>query len=77
VQLNGREANVVDSFTRLNSPQNMAGVPAISLPCGFSADALPVGLQLIAPLGGDDMLLSLGKAYQSETDWHRRQPTVR
>ena len=77
VQINGREANVVDSFTRLNSPQNMAGVPAMSLPCGFSDGSLPVGLQLIAPLGGDETLLSLGVAYQRETDWHRRQPPLR
>jgi aspartyl-tRNA(Asn)/glutamyl-tRNA(Gln) amidotransferase subunit A len=76
VQINGRETNVIDSFTRLNSPQNMAGVPAMSLPCGFSPGSLPVGLQLIAPLGGDEMLLSLGMAYQRETDWHRRQPPV-
>jgi Asp-tRNA(Asn)/Glu-tRNA(Gln) amidotransferase A subunit family amidase len=75
VEINGREAGIVDSYTRLNSPQNMAGVPAISLPCGFS-EALPVGLQLIAPLGRDQMLLSLAKAYQQETDWHRRRPAV-
>ncbi len=72
--INGREAHLVDSFTRLNSPQNMAGVPALALPCGFSADGLPVGFQLIAARGRDERLLRLGAAYQRETDWHTRLP---
>ncbi|MEP7345190.1 MAG: amidase [Gemmatimonadaceae bacterium] len=76
VQINGRETNTVDAFTRLNSPQNMAGNPAMSIPAGFSASGFPVGLQLIASHGGEDRLFSLGAAVQRETDWHVRRPPV-
>jgi aspartyl-tRNA(Asn)/glutamyl-tRNA(Gln) amidotransferase subunit A len=76
VQIDGREANTLDAFTRLASPQNMAGLPALSIPCGFSAAGLPIGLQLIAAHGRDDVVLALGAAYQRETDWHLRRPPL-
>lgn len=71
--IDGREANTVDAFTRCNSPQNVAGLPALSIPCGF-ADGLPVGLQLFGAEGDDATVLSLGAAYQRATDWHTRNP---
>jgi aspartyl-tRNA(Asn)/glutamyl-tRNA(Gln) amidotransferase subunit A len=71
-----REEPVLEAFTRLNSPQNMAGIPALVLPCGFGPDGLPVGLQLIAAAGREDLLLRLGAEYQRETDWHRRRPVL-
>jgi len=70
----GREVPTVDTFTRLNSPQNMAGVPAISVPCGLASDGLPIGLQIIAPFGRDEQALAIAAAYQRETDWHLRRP---
>jgi aspartyl-tRNA(Asn)/glutamyl-tRNA(Gln) amidotransferase subunit A len=63
VVINGTDVSVVDAFTRLNAPQNMAGVPALSVPCGMS-DKLPVGLQIIGASGRDDDVLRLGAAYQ-------------
>jgi len=54
---------------------NLAGVPAISVPCGFIQD-LPVGLQIIGPQFAEDRLLNVAHAYQRETDWHRRVPTA-
>jgi aspartyl-tRNA(Asn)/glutamyl-tRNA(Gln) amidotransferase subunit A len=66
VKVNGRETGVVDAFTRLNAAQNMAGVPALTVPCG-TADGLPVGLQLIAARGLDDAALRLGAAFQRTT----------
>lgn len=69
-----REVPTVDAFTRLNSPQNMAGVPAISVPCGLSPDGLPIGLQLIGPFGRDERALAVAAAYQRETGWHLRRP---
>jgi aspartyl-tRNA(Asn)/glutamyl-tRNA(Gln) amidotransferase subunit A len=65
-------SDVVAEFTRLNAAQNMAGVPALSVPCGFVA-GMPVGLQIIGPRGGDAKVLELGAAFQRETDWHRRR----
>jgi aspartyl-tRNA(Asn)/glutamyl-tRNA(Gln) amidotransferase subunit A len=52
---------------------NLAGLPAISLPCGFVAD-LPVGLQLVASPFGEAQLLAAAHAFQRETDWHTRVP---
>jgi aspartyl-tRNA(Asn)/glutamyl-tRNA(Gln) amidotransferase subunit A len=54
---------------------NLAGVPAVSLPCGFAA-GLPVGLQLIGPAGGDAAALRLADAYQRRTDHHLRRPEL-
>ena len=58
----------------LTAPASLAGVPALSIPCGATPDALPVGMQLIAPHFGEDRLLALGEAFQQETDWHLRAP---
>ena len=74
VRIGGSEANTVESFTRLNSPQNVAGVPALVLPCGLSASGFPIGLQLIAPWEREEVLFSLGAAFQRETDWHLKRP---
>ncbi len=52
---------------------NLAGLPAISIPCGF-VDALPVGLQLVAPAFGESRLLNCAHQYQQHTDWHTRCP---
>jgi aspartyl-tRNA(Asn)/glutamyl-tRNA(Gln) amidotransferase subunit A len=72
-QIDGDLSDIVAEFTRLNATQNMAGVPALSVPCGF-ADGMPVGLQIIGPRGEDARVLELGAAYQRATDWHLRRP---
>ncbi len=55
---------------------NLAGVPGISIPCGFSSDGLPIGLQLLAPLFGETQLLQTARLYERETDWHARRPPL-
>ena len=52
---------------------NLAGLPALSLPCGF-ADSMPVAIQLVGRAFTENLLLSIGREYQSRTDWHRRRP---
>ncbi len=52
---------------------NLAGLPAVSLPCGF-VDSLPMGLQLVGPHFAEDSLLNAAHGYQQVTDWHRRTP---
>jgi aspartyl-tRNA(Asn)/glutamyl-tRNA(Gln) amidotransferase subunit A len=54
---------------------NLAGVPAMSIPCGFVRD-LPVGLQIAGPHFAEAKLLNVAHAYQKETDWHRRIPAA-
>jgi aspartyl-tRNA(Asn)/glutamyl-tRNA(Gln) amidotransferase subunit A len=66
VTINGRDVTVVDAFTRLNAGANLAGLPALSVPCGPSGK-LPVGLQVIGAPGDDDLVLRLGAAYERAT----------
>lgn len=56
-------------------PVNMAGLPGISLPCGFS-EGLPVGLQLITKAWDEASLLNLAWAYEQSTDWHKQSPAL-
>jgi len=76
VLINGQEANTLDAFTRLTALANMAGIPALAIPCGFSTEGLPVSLQLIAAQDREDVVLGLGAWYQRETNWHSRKPSV-
>jgi aspartyl-tRNA(Asn)/glutamyl-tRNA(Gln) amidotransferase subunit A len=57
-------------------PVNLAGLPALSLPCGFSSTGLPIGLQMIANVLREDVLLQVAYAYEQSTDWHKRQPPL-
>ena len=74
LQINGRKESVVNAFTRLNAPQNLSGIPALALPCGFSKTGLPLSMQVIGARGQDRLVLQVGQFYQTLTDWHRRNP---
>lgn len=52
---------------------NMIGYAGMSLPCGFNKENLPIGYQLVAPAGRENMIFDLGIAYQSKTNWHKHQ----
>jgi aspartyl-tRNA(Asn)/glutamyl-tRNA(Gln) amidotransferase subunit A len=56
------------------SPFNIFGWPTISVPCGFTASGLPIGLQISGPPEGDAMVLQVAHAYERATDWHNRKP---
>ena len=56
-------------------PVNIAGLPALSVPCGFS-EGLPVGMQLIGPHLSEPTLLQIGHAYEQATEWHRQRPEL-
>ena len=64
------------SYIRNTSPFNVFGIPAISIPCGFTSGGLPIGLQISGPNGGEARVLQLAAAYERATDWHRRTPRV-
>jgi aspartyl-tRNA(Asn)/glutamyl-tRNA(Gln) amidotransferase subunit A len=55
---------------------NLAGIPGLSMPCGFTDSGLPVGLQLMGPHFGEARLLRIAHEYQSRTDWHTRRPAI-
>jgi aspartyl-tRNA(Asn)/glutamyl-tRNA(Gln) amidotransferase subunit A len=54
---------------------NLAGLPALSLPCGF-ANGLPIAISIVGRPFFENHLLGVGKAFQSVTDWHRKRPIV-
>jgi len=60
---------------RNTRPFNVWGIPAISIPCGFTSDNLPIGLQLAGPAWREDLLLQAAHAYEQATDWHPRMPS--
>ena len=62
-------------LTALIPAGNLAGLPALSLPCGF-ADGMPIAIQLVGHPFSENMLLSIGKAFQERTDWHKRRPPI-
>ena len=57
-------------------PANLAGVPAISVPCGFSKSGLPVGLQLMGKAFDEEMLLRVSYTYEQNTEWHLKKPKL-
>jgi len=67
------EQNLRPSFTH---PFNLTGLPAISLPCGFTSDGLPVGLQIAARPFEESTALRAACAYEQATEWHRRRPPL-
>jgi aspartyl-tRNA(Asn)/glutamyl-tRNA(Gln) amidotransferase subunit A len=59
---------------RNTRPINVWGLPAISIPCGFTPSGLPIGLQIIGPHWGETEVLQLAHAYEQATAWHKREP---
>jgi len=53
---------------------NLAGIPGVSIPCGFDNKKLPIGLQILSPAFTEDKLLRIARMHEKETDWHKRQP---
>ncbi|MBN2500919.1 MAG: Asp-tRNA(Asn)/Glu-tRNA(Gln) amidotransferase subunit GatA [Anaerolineales bacterium] len=57
-------------------PANLAGVPGLAFPVGFDGENLPVGVQLMGPIFGEERLFRVAHAYQQVTDWHRQYPPL-
>ena len=63
-------------LTRFTAPFNLAGLPALSIPCGFTSEGLPIGLQIVARAWGDAKVLNAGYAFEQATEWHKQKPTL-
>jgi aspartyl-tRNA(Asn)/glutamyl-tRNA(Gln) amidotransferase subunit A len=61
---------------RNTMPFNVLGLPAISVPCGFTGDGLPVGLQIVGRAFDEAGILRIAHAYEQATEWHRRRPPL-
>jgi aspartyl-tRNA(Asn)/glutamyl-tRNA(Gln) amidotransferase subunit A len=72
IEIDGVPEEAPTAFLRLTMPFNLAGLPAISFPCGFSSDGLPLGLQVAGQPFEEATVLRIAHAYQQLTDWHRR-----
>ncbi|NLA07612.1 MAG: hypothetical protein GX872_08280, partial [Firmicutes bacterium] len=57
-------------------PPNLAGIPGISVPCGFDEEGMPVGLQIMGKQYDEATLLRIAYAFEQATDFHRRRPEV-
>ncbi len=70
ITIDGTPVTLLD----LTMPFNLAGLPAVSFPCGFTANNLPIGLQVVGKPFEEATVLRIAHAYQQLTDWHRREP---
>ena len=66
----------IPALTQFTRPYNLNGSPAITVPCGFSDDNLPVGLQLAGRPFDEETVLRVAYAYEQATDWHTRRPPL-
>jgi aspartyl-tRNA(Asn)/glutamyl-tRNA(Gln) amidotransferase subunit A len=58
------------------APFNLTGLPALSIPCGFTRAGLPIGLQMITRSWAEEDLLRTAYAYEQATEWHLRSPAL-
>jgi aspartyl-tRNA(Asn)/glutamyl-tRNA(Gln) amidotransferase subunit A len=63
-------------WLRNTRPFNAYGVPTVSVPCGFTRDGLPIGLQIAGPRFGESLVLALARRFEQATDWHKRLPPM-
>ncbi|MEP7136505.1 MAG: amidase [Chloroflexota bacterium] len=63
-------------LTRFTAPFNLTGLPAISVPCGFTKEGLPIGLQIISKAWADAKVLNAAYAFEQATEWHEQRPTI-
>ncbi|GHO53161.1 amidase [Ktedonobacter robiniae] len=73
VTINGVQENATDAMLRMTMPFNLVGFPAVSFPCGFTSEHLPIGLQIAGKPFEEATVLRIAHAYQQLTDWHRRE----
>jgi aspartyl-tRNA(Asn)/glutamyl-tRNA(Gln) amidotransferase subunit A len=76
VTVNGERQPVRPGLIRFTRPFNVTGHPAVSIPCGFTGEGLPIGLQIVGRPFDEATVLRVADAYQGATDWHTRRPPL-
>jgi len=76
VQIDDSRINVRPALVGMSRPANFTGLPAISVPCGFSSEGLPIGLQLIGREFDETKLLRIAHSYERAHDWNERHPRL-
>ena len=76
VEIAGKTESALSLMSRLTRPFNLTGQPTISVPCGFTSDGLPIGMQLAGRAWDESTVLRAACAYESATDWSERRPAV-
>jgi len=76
VRVGSRQMSTREALLRLMRPFNLTGLPALSIPCGFTSTGLPIGLQIAGKPFDEATVLRVGHAYEQQSDWHRRQPAI-
>jgi aspartyl-tRNA(Asn)/glutamyl-tRNA(Gln) amidotransferase subunit A len=74
VVIGGQPTDVRSVLTRMTRFANFTGLPAITVPCGFGAGGMPVGLQFMGRPMDEATVLALARAYEQATPWHERRP---
>jgi aspartyl-tRNA(Asn)/glutamyl-tRNA(Gln) amidotransferase subunit A len=76
VEIGGVREDVGLASTRLVRPFNLAGVPVLTVPCGFTVAGLPFGMQIVTRAGDEQTGIRLGRLFQELTSWHTRRPAL-
>ncbi len=76
VRVGSEEMGTIAALTPYTRPFNINGFPAITVPCGFSEDSLPIGLQLAGRPFDEETVLRAAHAYEQATEWHKRRPPL-
>ena len=76
IRIDGEPFGVRSALVGMCRPANFTGLPAISVPCGFTREGLPVGLQFIGRAFDEATLLRIAHSYEREHDWSARHPRL-
>jgi amidase len=75
-EIAGRKMDTYHRWMEVVVPASLIGLPALSVPVGFSAEGLPSGMQIIGRSGDDAGVLAIGQAYHRATEWPQRRPPL-
>ena len=76
ISVRGQDVDYLQLLLKVTSIASVTGLPALSIPCGFSSESLPIGLQLMGRRLEESRLLQIGHAYEQATCWHLQHPNI-